>query len=106
VTAADAGTTIVNTALATGTVTCESFCATATVQVVANATASVPVAEVGGISVTNPNAGICDPGSEGCDLPFTGASVWPWISGAGGAIALGLVFVLLTSRRRRTQIQA
>jgi hypothetical protein len=100
VTAADANTTILNTAVATGTVTCPGVCANATVQVTASASTSVTVGaapEVAGLRVSAGG----DPGTG--TLPFTGSSDGFGSLALAGVVALigGLLVTAAAWRRRR-----
>jgi uncharacterized repeat protein (TIGR01451 family) len=108
VTPADAGTSIVNTALATGNITCTSFCATAIVQVTATASVSVQVAAVGGAQATRGD-GTCTTladGTEVCGLATTGSMVWKPVLGGVGAILAGLTLLLFVRRHRRAMLTA
>jgi uncharacterized repeat protein (TIGR01451 family) len=120
VTEADAGTTIVNTAVATGTVPCGApgdacpvaSADAASLEVGASADrgtreiesdpveASVQVAAVSPVVVVNPGTGVADVVTRSAgQLPFTGG-IGPWIFGALAVLA-GCALALL-GRRRRT----
>jgi uncharacterized repeat protein (TIGR01451 family) len=105
VTDADAGTTITNTALATGFVSCNpevEVCAAerGATEVTAEADASVDVAAVGGEVVTNDPVGVGSATTNG-QLPFTGSSTLGPILGALGLLGAGGLLVLLDQKRRQ-----
>ena len=100
----DAGTTITNTALATGFVSCNpevEVCAAerGVTEVTAEADASVDVAAVGGEVVTNDPVGVGSATTG--QLPFTGSSTRGPILGALGLLVAGGLLVLLDQKRRQ-----
>ncbi len=104
VTDADAGTTITNTALATGFVSCNpevEVCIEerGRTEVTAEAETSVGVAAVGGEVVTNdPGAGTSSATTG--NLPFTGSDPTIGIAAAVALLLAGGLLVLLDRRRR------